>query len=675
MIRFGREDLSDFEGVLGKEWLETNGLGGYASSTIPGIRTRKYHGLLVAATDPPVGRMLLVAGLEETVVIGDARFEIASNEYGDIVYPHGYRYLEEMRLDPFPVLVYVAGGIRLEKSIFMPFGENTTCVTYRIESFPNGPRTSQVVLEVRPILAFRDHHTLMKESADFKVRAEADGDVLALRPGRGLPAVYVTPGRARFENDPCWYRSYRYRREEESGYESTEDLPSPGRLITTFEDSDSAEIAFSTRRQPAADVQALKAGEIRRRARLTEIPLANHELGRHLLSAADAFTVRRGDKGLSVIAGYPWFTDWGRDSMIALPGLALARGKQDDARRIIETFVSSMDRGLIPNRFPDTSSQAEYNSIDATLWLFEAVKKYYDYSGDGDFITKILPRLRESIRCHIEGTHYNIRADADGLLAGGAAGVQLTWMDAKVGGKVVTARKGKPVEVNALWYNALRVTADFCSEFGGLADESRYDYLARQVFENFNREFWNHKKMCLFDVIDADHKDDAVRPNQIFAISLTYPVLEFARWKHVVDTVENELLTPYGLRTLSPLHPAYKGRYGGDLESRDHAYHQGTVWPWLLGHYIKAYLRTHGRDGKTVPYCLKLLEPFLGHVRDAGLGSVSEIFDGDPPHRPGGCIAQAWSVAELIRVLSEDLLGTPITGLKSTFDAIRQHEI
>jgi predicted glycogen debranching enzyme len=670
MIRLERGDLSDFEGALSKEWIETNGLGGYAFSTALGVRTRKYHGLLVAAVDPPVGRVLMVAGLEESVVIEKARFEISSNEYADTIYPHGFRYVEEIRLDPFPVITYVVGGIRLEKRIFMLFGENTTCVTYRIESLPNGPRTSQVVIEVRPILGLRDHHALAKEDPALDVSASVSAGVLTLRTRMGRPNLYVTLGRAVYENDLCWYRNYRYRREEESGYDHTEDLPSPGRLILNFEDSNTAELAFSTRGDAPVDVDAAADSEIRRRASLTDLPLANNDLGRHLLAAGSAFTVKRGRKGLSLIAGYPWFTDWGRDTMISIPGLTLATGRPDDARRMIQTFADHMEDGLIPNRFPDSLSGAEYNTIDATLWMFEVARKYYDYTGDGDFITGLLPKLRGAIRHHLQGTRFGIKADEDGLLAGGTEGVQLTWMDAKIGDKVITARRGKPVEVNALWYNALRIAADFCSEFGGLADESRYDYLARQAFESFNKEFWNQKKMCLYDVIDREHKDDAVRPNQIFAMSLTYPVLEFARWKHVVDMVERELLTPFGLRTLSPADPAYKGKYAGDLEARDHAYHQGTVWPWLLGPYIKAYLRAYGKNTKTVDACLSLLAPFLSHLKDAGLGTVSEVFDGDPPHRPGGCIAQAWSVAELLRVLSEDLLSAPITGTHSTFDAI-----
>jgi predicted glycogen debranching enzyme len=341
--------------------------------------------------------------------------------------------------------------------------------------------------------------------------------------------------------------------------------------------------------------------------------------------------------------------------MISLPGLTLATGRAEDAKKIMRTHLRSLDHGLIPNLFPDSGTEAKYNTIDATLWLFEALKKYYDHTGDGDFVASVLPDLRSIIGHHTQRTLYGIKVDEDGLLRGGTEGVQLTWMGSKVGDTVITARIGKPVEVNALWYNALRVMKDLCSEFGGLADESKYAHLARKVFESFNREFWNPDTNCLFDVVTDDSKDDSIRPNQIFALSLTYPVLAVSKWAPVLEVVERELLTPYGLRTLSPNDPAYQGIYKGDLETRDHAYHQGTVWAWLLGHYIRAYIRVHGPAAKTTAYCSRLLEPFIDHLKQAGLGNVSEIFDGDPPHNPRGCIAQAWSVAEILRVLTGDL--------------------
>jgi predicted glycogen debranching enzyme len=658
VIKLTRKQLQDLDSALLREWIETNGLGGYACSTVLGLNTRKYHSLLTVSKSPPIDRVMLVSHLDETVIINGVRLEISSNEYEDIVFPEGYRYLDEVRLDPYPVFSYVVGGVRIEKSIFMAHHENTTFVTYSIETLPNGPRRSQVALEIRPLLAFRDHHGLSREAHGFDSFFDATRGNIRFEPFEEMPPVNISFEDGRFEHDPYWYKNFRYRREHESGYPCNEDIFSPGRFMFFFEDRASVSLAFSTEPHAVRDIAEKRAGEIERRSHLADMPFASGELARHLLGAADAFVVKRGEEHASIIAGYPWFTDWGRDTMISLPGLMLATGRIKEARGTIEAFIANMKYGLIPNRFPDLTSEAEYNTIDATLWLFEAVRRFYDATGDGEFVTTVLPGLREAIAHHIEGTRFGIRVDEDGLLQGGADGVQLTWMDAKVGGKVITARIGKPVEINALWYNALRITADFCSGFGGLAEESKYDLLAHQAFESFNAKFWNEGKGCLYDYIGDGFKNDAVRPNQIFAMSLTYPILEHARWRTVVDVVERELLTPYGLRTLSPLHPDYKGRYGGDLETRDHAYHQGTVWPWLLGPFVKAYLRAYGRSGQTVAYCLNLLQEFKGHLSDAGLGTVSEIFDGDPPHRPSGCIAQAWSVAEILRILAEDLFVT-----------------
>jgi len=658
MLKLMRDDFQDLDAALAREYLETNGLGGYASSSVLGINTRKYHGLLVAAMSPPVERALLVSRVDETLIIKGSRLEFSSSEYEGKIHPRGYRHLDSFRLDPFPVFTYIVGGLKVEKTVFMVHGQNTTCLMYKIESLPNGPRPSQVILEVRPIMAFRDHHGLMRENHEVDDHTVVKGDTVRLRPYEGMPSLTVSAGNGRFERSFYWYRGFHYRHEKASGYPHNEDLFSPGRLVFTFEDSDSVAFAFSTEEEPVTGIEDLRESEVTRRERIVNTPVANSHLGKTLLAAADAFIVRRGAKGRSIIAGYPWFTDWGRDTMISLPGLTLASGRSDDARKIIRTFIASMDEGLIPNRFADSSSGAEYNSIDATLWLFEAVRKYYDYTGDGGFITEVLPALRESLRWHLKGTKFGIKADEDGLLSGGEEGVQLTWMDAKLGDEVITARSGKAVEINALWYNALKITAEFCSDFGGLAQESTYDHLARKAFDSFNKQFWNHDKGCLYDYIDGDQKDDAIRPNQIFALSLTFPVLEYAKWRQVIKVVQRELLTPYGLRTLSPLHPDYKGRYEGNLEKRDHAYHQGTVWPWLIGPYIRAYLRRYGRSGKTITHCFELLEPFVAHFRDAGLANVSEIFDGDPPQRPNGCFAQAWSVAEVLRTISEDLLGT-----------------
>jgi predicted glycogen debranching enzyme len=658
MIKIGRRDLQDVESALSREWLETNGLGGYASSTVLGINTRKHHGLLVAALNPPVDRAVLVSRTDEALIIKGKRVELSASEYAGTIHPEGHRYLAEVRLDPYPVFTYMVGGCKLEKSVFMPQGENTTFVSYSLECTTDGPRPGQVVLEVRPILAFRDHNALLRENPEFDTSFEAGRGMVTLKPYDHLPALNICFDTGRFEQSGYWYRNYYYRRESENGYESGEDLYSPGRLALPFAETRTHWLAFSTEEDALKDIEYRKTGEIERRKKLGLGEVASSQLAKYLSAAADMFIVSRAGRGRTIIAGYPWFTDWGRDAMISLPGLTLATGRYEDARNIISTFLASMKDGLIPNHFAESPSEAHYNTIDATLWLFEAAKKYYDHTADGDFIARILPRLRESIGFHINGTMFGIRACDDGLLEGGVEGVQLTWMDAKVGDRVITARIGKAVEVNALWYNALRITAQFCSDFGGLAEESKYSHLARKAFDSFNSQFWNEDKGCLYDVIRGDHKDDSVRPNQILALSLTYPVLDHAKWTAVVRAVDRELLTAVGLRTLSPLDPRYRGKYGGDLVTRDEAYHQGTVWPWLLGHYISAYLKAYGRSGQTVVHCLSLLEAFSEHIAQAGLGSISEIFDGDPPHRPNGCIAQAWSVAELLRTLTEDLFVT-----------------
>ncbi|MFZ1948105.1 MAG: amylo-alpha-1,6-glucosidase [bacterium] len=661
MIAIGHKDLQDLESALEREWLETNGLGGYASSTVLGINTRKYHGLLVAALRPPVDRALLVSRVDEALIVGDSRFELAASEYQDTVYPDGFRYLEEFRLDPFPTLVYQAGGVILRKRIFMVHGHNTTCLTYSIEPLPGGPPRDRVKLEIRPLLAFRDHHGLLRETPEFDVRVErlepsggAGGHLLCTGPVPHLPPVYVAFGCGEFAETGYWYRNYRYRREAESGYASNEDLYSPGALTLAFGKADPHVVVFSTEEAAAPDA-GLAEAEAGRRATLVKGPLEGHELGRRLVGAADAFIVRRSSEGRTVIAGYPWFTDWGRDTMISLPGLTLAAGRPDDAGRILQTYAAAMEHGLIPNLFPDFAASARYNTVDATLWFFEAVRKYYDATADGELVTAILPSLREAMRSHIRGTLYGIKADDDGLLRSGEEGAQLTWMDAKFEDEVITARTGKPVEINALWFNAMRIMAGFCGDFGGLAEERAYDEMAAKTLKAFNRKFWNDDLGCLYDSVDVHRRDDSVRPNQVIAMSLTYPVLDPSRWRPVVDLVERELLTPYGLRTLSPNDPRYRGRYDGDLKTRDHAYHQGTVWPWLMGPYMRAYLLAHGRSEATRAHCLRLLEPLARHLDEAGLGQISEIFDGDPPHRPHGCIAQAWSVAEMLRVLSEDL--------------------
>jgi predicted glycogen debranching enzyme len=670
MIELAREDLENLEYAFGAEWLETNGLGGFASSTVLGVNTRKYHALLNVALNPPVDRVVLVSRVDETITVGGEKYDISASEYEAAVYPTGYKYLESVRVDPFPIFTYDVAGVKIEKSIFMVYGENMTVITYTVKPMQGGPRRSQVVLSVRPFIAGRDHHQVMRENEEFDKTVHVEPETLSMKPYPHLPPVFIGFSGGRFQYSGYWYRNFFYRKERERDYPCMEDLYSPGLVVFNFDESDSQSIILSTQPIPNAPPEGIRGKELRRRRRLVSNPLADTEPGQYLVPAADAFIVKRGDGGRSVIAGYPWFTDWGRDAMISLPGLTLVTGRFEDARRILSTFVSNIREGLIPNRFTDGENEAEYNTIDATLWLFEAVRKYYDYTNDCDFVSSLLPALRDIIRHHLAGTMFSIKADSDHLLGGGTPDVQLTWMDAKVNGEVITSRCGKAVEINALWYNALMIVSDLCADAGGLAEESKYDVLASSVFESFNREFWNEESGCLYDVIGSDYRDGSIRPNQIFAISLTYPVLEKSRRRSVMEVVKSELVTPFGLRTLSPNDPRYRGRYEGDLYARDAAYHQGTVWPWLIGHYIKAYQRTYGLSEETLTYCSDLLKGLLDHMKVNGLGTIAEIYDGDPPQRPRGCFAQAWSVAEVLRTVAEDLNVKPGSSRRTLIPAL-----
>jgi predicted glycogen debranching enzyme len=393
---------------------------------------------------------------------------------------------------------------------------------------------------------------------------------------------------------------------------------------------------------------------LRRRARIASSAPVNDPFLQSLTVAADQFLARRDSHG-TILAGYPWFTDWGRDTMIALPGLTLLTGQADVARSILTCFSRFVDRGMLPNHFPDAAEPPQYNTVDATLWYFEALRHYVASAGDIALARELYPTLASIIDCHTKGTRYNIRTLDNGLLSAGESGVQLTWMDAKIGDWVVTPRTGQPVEIQALWYNALKIMQDLAHRFGHADDEKRYAAASSRLQETFNVIFWNEEQQCLYDVLDGDARDASIRPNQIFAISLPHSMVPTDRARSILGLVERELLTPYGLRTLSPRDPRYRGRYDGDMRSRDSAYHQGTVWPWLLGPFISAYVKVHGRDRAVREKVASWLDPLRSHLMEAGIGQISEVFDGDPPHRPGGCFAQAWSVAEVMRALCEDV--------------------
>jgi predicted glycogen debranching enzyme len=608
-FEFDADLLHDFDRAVKREWIETNGVGGWASSTIVCANTRRYHGLLVAGSRSRSERRVLVSKLDETLVIGDERYELGCNRYPGAISPLGFEWMTSFRRDLFPEFEYEAGGVRLRKTIVCPRGENTTIVLYEVLE-----AASPFQMRLRPFFANRDFHSLMKRSDEWTA-----------------PVVTIDVPGATFEPWPDWYYNFEYEAEQERGLDFSEDLQTPGEYVVELEAGARLPVVLSVGRvlQPASPgglenppyVEALIERERTRREQFA---------GNDLFLAADQFIVDR-DAGQGIIAGYHWFGEWGRDAMISLPGLCLATGRTDDAREVLRRFLSVADRGMIPNRFPEGSDVPEYNSVDAGLWLFVAVWHYVRATGDLQFV----PALVEMIEWLDRGTRFNIHVDDDGLLYAGAAGVQLTWMDAKVGDWVVTPRRGKPVEVNALWYNALQITAE-------LTNDDALHARAEAVRLRFSEVFWNEQASCCYDVVEGAMRDGSIRPNQLFALSLPFPLIEGERAESVLRVCEAKLLTPYGLRTLSPDDDRYRGTSTGPQSERDAAYHQGTVWPWLIGAYSDAVQRVRGERPE--------FPALIAHLSEAGLGSISEVFDGDAPHTPRGCIAQAWSVAELLRV-------------------------
>ena len=652
MIHFDENICGNFAEAIEREWLETNGLGGFASSTIIGLNTRRYHGLLMAATKPPVGRMLLLSKLEETLVINGERFDLSANQYPGAIHPEGHRYMKEFRLDPFPTFVYEVAGVTLEKSVFMVHGENTVVVEYKRRKKSRSVKDCR--LELHPLTAFRDYHSTAHENGSLNNHVETSAGLATIKPYADLPKLFFAHDAEELTATGYWYRNFEFKTERERGLDFSEDLFNHFALKFDLGKTSAATVVASTNEHKAADAAKLRKAEIARRQKLLA-GVKRDELIQALTLAADQFIVARGDQK-TIIAGYHWFADWGRDTMIALPGLTLTTGRHDIAKSILLEFAKHVDRGMLPNRFPDAGEAPEYNTVDATLWYFEAVHALLAHTGDYEFVrANLYDALKDIIGWHERGTRYNIHVDEDGLLFAGEQGVQLTWMDAKVGDWVVTPRIGKPVEIQALWFNALKVMTELATKFGEADNAARFNSMAERAKESFNRQFWNEAAGCLFDVVDGDARDASIRPNQIFAVSLSHSMLDNERAKQIVAVVERDLLTPVGLRSLSPNDPNYIGIYQGDTLSRDGAYHQGTVWTWPIGAFITAYLKANGKSKAARKQARKWLDGFFPHLSEAGLGQVAEIFDGDAPHTPRGCVAQAWSVAELLRVAIEDV--------------------
>jgi len=655
MIGWGREISGDLPAAERREWLCTNGIGGFASGTVAGSLTRRYHGLLVAALEPPLGRTLLVAKVDDTVVYDRAGASLATNRWaGGAIDPHGYRAIERFVLDgSTPVWTYAVADALVEKRVWMEPGANTTYVRYCVLR-----ARGLLALQLRILVDYRDYHATTRGGEwRMDIAPVARGlRVIAFEGARPL-LLLADRGEARIAH--TWYQRFELPRERARGLDAVEDHLHAGTFEASLEPGAALTLVLSAETAPSLDGEQAwrrRAGHEAdvltawRRAR----PAAEQApawIGQ-LVLAADQFVARRpladDPEGMTVIAGYHWFGDWGRDTMIALPGLTLTTGRPEVARRILKTFARFVDRGMLPNRFPDAGEAPEYNTVDATLWYFEALRAYHAATRDDGLLKELYPVLEEIVRFHRAGTRYGIKEDAgDGLLTSGEPGVQLTWMDAKAGDWVVTPRAGKPVEINALWYNALRAMAGFARHLGRPAGS--WDTLADRVKTGFER-FWSARAGHCYDVLDSPGgPDEALRPNQVFAVSLRESPLSPERQKRVVDACARHLLTSFGLRSLAAGHPDYRGHYGGDQRERDGAYHQGTVWAWLLGPFALAHFKAYG-DAATAR---SFLAPFADHLRDHGVGSIAEIFDGDPPFAPGGCIAQAWSVAETLRAWHE----------------------
>jgi len=633
LIRFDARVCGDFAQAASREWLETNGLGGFASSTIIGCNTRRYHGLLVATLKPPAGRTLLLSRLEEEVIVDGLSYPLSTNQFSGAVHPLGHRFQEEFRLEPFPTFRYRVGGVVIEKEVFVPQGLNAAVIIYRLFG-----EAEVVELRLRPLAAGRDFHHL-NHPGNTQIESEARENELLVRFGWGAQ-LHIYHNGATFSPEPQWFHNFEYAREKERGLDAHEDLYSPGILGFNLSGGECRLVASAEPVSPQAG--EWREEELSRRLARQNIWPEEREEIRLLVRSADSFLVRRSRGLWGIIAGYHWFEDWGRDAMISLPGLCLATGNFEPARGILLAYARACKDGLLPNRFVEADGHPEYNTVDAALWFVNAAHHLAGCEGQQEFVREnLLPVAQHIVEHYAAGTHFGIHADSDGLLEIGEEGSQLTWMDAKVGEQVITPRAGKPVEIQALWYNALRIL----EEFG----DDRWKEIAEKAKLSFASLFWNEQEGCLYDRLTRNGPDASIRPNQVFALSLAYPILSEEKCLRMMEVVERELLTPYGLRTLSPRDSRYCGRYEGDVFSRDSAYHQGTVWPWLMGPFVSAYLRLHGNSPEATAHCRRLLEPLLQHLSEAGLGSISEIFDGDPPHAPRGCISQAWSVAEVLR--------------------------
>jgi len=642
MITINQKEISDFSKSSKLEWIETNGVGGYASSTIIGLNSRRYHGLLVSANNPPVEREVIVSKLDEAIVLKNKFYELSVNQFPGNVSPKGYQYLVEFKKDLFPEFIYKVDSVKIKKTIAAISERNTTVIIYEVLE-----AIEEFEIQLTPFIAMRDFHSLRKADVNLQAEYSFKNNLLKLNLQNRPTTLFASINKGEFTSCPDWYYNFEYLEELNRGLDYREDLFKPGFFKTSVNKGDKIIVTLSSIPILRDGLYLFEKEKYRREKIVADSK--NNTILKQLLLAADQFIVKRKESGKTIIAGYHWFSDWGRDTMISLPGLTLSTKRFNDAQSILETFAAAVDKGMIPNRFPDYGESPEYNTVDASLWFIIAIKKYLDASNDFYFVRETLyPIVKNIISWHEKGTRHNIYEDYDGLLYSGEPGVQLTWMDAKIGDWVVTPRQGKAVEINALWYNVLHIAAYLSNVFNKKTCEAYYKKKANKVFKNFNETFWNEEGGYLFDYVDDDYKDSSFRPNQIYAISLPYKLLGSEKAKLIVDKVYENLYTPFGLRSLSPNNENYKPIYTGDQYLRDSAYHQGTVWSFLLGAFADAIEFAYPKENEV--RIKKIIENFILHISNAGLGTVSEIFDGNFPHNSKGCIAQAWGVAEFLRI-------------------------
>jgi predicted glycogen debranching enzyme len=675
-INVGRGILSDVNAALDREWLVTNGLGGYASSTILGINTRKYHGLLVAAFNPPVNRWVLLSKLDESLQIGNRSYDLGANEFSDVMHPIGYRFLSEFMVAPLPTFRYVANGVSLQKTVLMPYMKNATAIIYEASN----PTEEEVSIHLSPLVNSRHiYSTTDKNKIDWGFTQRRQGKAIIIEPSDSFSSLILSSSSdASYVEESWWIEKMFFRVDASRSESSIDDNFRPGFFRFTINPKETkrfyliavagknggeARSLLSSFGTEIADIDLLVREELDRRQALVSrfsernVGLELSDWLKWLVQAADSFIVFRASTGKkSVIAGYSWFDDWGRDALISLPGLTLVTGRFEDAREILLTFKRNCNNGIVPNRFSDKAGDIPlYNTVDATLWFFNAILQYLKYTGDFRFVKNYLwNTLNEIIDYHVDGTIFGIHMEDDGLIVHGP---QLTWMDATTMDGFVTPRDGKAVEIQALWYNALKTMQFLAKRFHQADKTETYSSITKKVKASFLEQFWSPKNGYLADVVCNGRMDLTLRPNQLIALSLDFPLIDGSKSESVVEAVRNHLWGRYGLRTIPKTDPRYSGKYFGDWGQRDGAYHNGTVWPWLLGPFITAFLKTkcHEESWRNFAFNHFLHPLFSRQLSLAGLGTISEIFDGNEPHVPRGCIAQAWSVAEPLRAYVEDV--------------------